>query len=77
MPQQDAGLAAAERARRADEGLAQALRMVVRILRGENPASIPVYQVTKYGIALNLRTARANGIVIPPSVLVQATEVIE
>jgi len=60
-----------------DEGLEQAVRMVVRILRGESPASMPVYQVTKYGIAVNLRTARANGIVIPPSVLVQATEVIE
>ena len=60
-----------------EEGFRQAVAIVARILRGESPATIPVYQGTRYHFAVNLRTARAMGLAIPVSVLVQATEVIE
>ena len=48
-----------------------------RILRGARPADIPVEQVTVYDFVVNKRTARALGIVLPPSILLQATRVIE
>jgi putative ABC transport system substrate-binding protein len=59
------------------EGAKQAVAIVARILRGESPATIPVYQGTRYGLALNLRTARAMRLTIPASIRIQATEVIE
>jgi putative ABC transport system substrate-binding protein len=60
-----------------EEGDKQAVAIVARILRGESPATIPVYQHNDYGFAVNLRTARAMGITIPASIRIQATEVIE
>jgi len=51
--------------------------LVDRILRGANPADIPVEQPNVYDFVINLRTARALGVVIPRSVLLQATSVIE
>ena len=51
--------------------------LVDRILRGANPADIPVEQPNVYDFVVNLRTARALGVVIPRSVLLQATSVIE
>jgi putative ABC transport system substrate-binding protein len=48
-----------------------------RILRGANPAEIPVEQPNVYDFVVNLRTARALGVVFPRSVLLQATRVIE
>jgi putative tryptophan/tyrosine transport system substrate-binding protein len=51
--------------------------VVAEILNGANPANIPISQPTKYQIHLNLRTAKEFGIEIPPSLLVQANEVIE
>ncbi len=51
--------------------------VVAEILNGANPASIPILQTTKYRLSLNLKTAKALGIDIPPSVLVQAGKVIE
>ena len=60
-----------------EEGQTQAVAIVARILRGESPATIPIYESVRYHVAVNLRTARAMGFTIPASIRIQATEVIE
>ena len=60
-----------------DEARQSAFGIVAQVLRGANPATIPVRTSTRYVIAINLRTARAMGLAVPPSVLLRADVVVE
>jgi len=52
-------------------------RITAKVIEGANPRDIPVQQPTRYQVHLNLKTAKALGLTIPPMLLVRADEVIE
>ncbi len=59
------------------DGWPAAASYVDRILRGERPGDLPVQTPSRFRLVINIRTAKELGLIVPPSLLIRADEVIE